>query len=772
MKNSIRRFVALLFIGLLPAAVWAQTGSVRGFVYDKETGEPIIFTNVYLKGTTTGSSTDVNGYFSITKVPVGNYDLTVSYLGYDTLSKPINVVPNGIVNEKLYIAKASIKLGVVEVSADKQEARTDVRTSVVKLTPKEMKQIPTVSGESDLAQVLQVQPGVVFTGDQGGQLYIRGGSPIQNKVLLDGMVIYNPFHSIGFFSVFDTDIIRSADIYTGGYNAEFGDRISSIMDIHTRDGNKKKFSGKISASPFGANLLLEGPMIKLNEEKGTSLTYLLSTKLSYLEQTSKVLYPYADSLGLPFNFYDGFGKIAFNGGNGSKISLFGFSFNDQVTYQALSNYQWNSWGIGTNFLVVPGSSTILMEGFVNYSTYRIGLTEPGQDERYSSIGGFNGGMNFTYFIGKHELKFGPFVQGFTTTYEFTNSVGQKIGAGESQNNTDFGIYAKFKLNLLKERVVLEPSFRFHYYASLAQASPEPRLGLKVNITKWMRFKYAFGLFAQNLISANSDRDVVNLFYGFLNSPENLPSTFDGNEVNNPLQRAMHNIAGVEVDLGKRVSLNLEGYYKDFFQLSNVNRNKRYPDTPEFADRDDTEKKDFIIETGKAYGFDMVAKYDYKRLYIWAVYSLMWTTRFDGVNEYFPFFDRRHNVNLVLSYTFGKNLNWEVSGRWNYGSGFPFTQTAGFYENVQFDNGIGTDYVNNNGLLGVQYGELNKGRLTDYHRFDVNVKRKFEIGKTDLELNLGITNIYNRRNIFYIDRVTNEQVYQLPILPSLGVSWKW
>jgi hypothetical protein len=130
------------------------------------------------------------------------------------------------------------------------------------------------------------------------------------------------------------------------------------------------------------------------------------------------------------------------------------------------------------------------------------------------------------------------------------------------------------------------------------------------------------------------------------------------------------------------------------------------------------------------------------------------------------------VNLVLSYTFGKNLNWEVSGRWNYGSGFPFTQTAGFYENVQFDNGIGTDYVNNNGLLGVQYGELNKGRLTDYHRFDVNVKRRFEIGKTDLELNLGITNIYNRRNIFYIDRVTNEQVYQLPILPSLGVSWKW
>lgn len=770
----MRKLLSLAFFGLLigPLAALAQTGSVRGFVYDKENGEPIIFTNVYLKGTTIGSATDVNGYFSITKVPVGNYEVVVSYLGYDTLAKPITITANGIVNEKLYIAKATIKLGMVEVSAEKQEARSEVRTSVVTLTPKEMKQIPTVSGESDLAQVLQVQPGIVFTGDQGGQLYIRGGSPIQNKVLLDGMIIYNPFHSIGFFSVFDTDIIRSADIYTGGFGAEFGDRISSIMDIHTRDGNKKKFAGKVSANPFGANLLLEGPMIKLNEDKGTSLTYLLSGKLSYLEQTSKAIYPYVGDQGLPFNFYDGFGKISFNSGNGSKVSVFGFSFNDEVTYRAISKYKWNSWGIGSNFIVVPGSSTILMEGFFNYSAYKIGLEEGDQPGRYSSIGGFNGGMNFTYFIGKHELKFGPFVQGFATTYEFTNSIGQKIGNGEVDNNTDFGVYLKFKANLFKERLVLDPSFRFHYYAALGQASPEPRLGAKLNITKWLRFKYAFGLYAQNLISANSDRDVVNLFYGFLNSPENLPRTFNGEEVNNPLQRAMHNIGGIEVDLGNRVTLNVEGYYKNFFQLTNVNRNKLYPDTPENAQIDDSQKKDFIIETGNAYGLDIVAKYDYKRLYLWAVYSLMWTTRFDGVNEYYPFFDRRHNINLVASYTFGKNLNWEASVRWNLGSGFPFTQTAGFYENLVFDNGIGTDYLNSNGYLGVRYGELNKGRLPYYHRLDVNVKRRFEIGKTELEVNLGVTNVYNRNNIFYIDRVTYERVDQLPVLPSLGFSWKF
>ncbi len=202
----------------------------------------------------------------------------------------------------------------------------------------------------------------------------------------------------------------------------------------------------------------------------------------------------------------------------------------------------------------------------------------------------------------------------------------------------------------------------------------------------------------------------------------------------------------------------------------MNRNKLFaeddPDPP------DALKKDFIIETGKAMGIDFVFKYSYKRLYLWAVYSLGTVNRYDGINEYHPHFDRRHNVNLVGAYTFGKNLNWEVGVRWNLGSGFPFTQTAGFYENLVFDNGINTDYTTQNGTLGVEYGELNKGRLPYYHRLDLSVKRSFEIGSTTLEAIVGITNVYNRANIFYIDRVRYERVNQLPILPSVGLSWKF
>lgn len=771
MKIVLRLAFMLAVLCATVATSLAQQGKIKGFVYDKATGEPVLFTSVYLKGTSLGAATDVNGYYLISNIPPGEYTLMVTYLGFDTVKVAVSVAAKALVAQNLFLEKSSVKLTEVQISADREEATTEVRTSVTKLTPKEMKQLPSVSGESDLAQVLQVQPGVVFTGDQGGQLYIRGGSPIQNKVLLDGMIIYNPFHSIGFFSVFDTDIIKTADIYTGGFNAEYGDRISSIMDIKTRDGNRKNFSGKLSVNPFGANVLLEGPILKMKEGRGGSLSYLVSAKTSYLEQTSKLLYSYAGEDGLPFNFTDVFAKLSFNSTAGSKVNLFGFSFNDNVKFRSVSDYRWNSYGVGANVIIVPQGSSVLLEPFFNYSSYRIELSESNQPSRFSQIGGFTGGMNFTYFMGKNELKFGPFLQGFQTAYEFTNSVGARIGGDETYNTTDFGAYAKFKWNI-KSKLLIEPSFRLHYYASLGVASPEPRLGIKWNVTKWMRVKYAFGLFAQNLISANSDRDVVNLFYGFLTAPENLPKQFDGEDVSNPLQKAMHNIVGVEFDLGKRLTFQVEGYIKEFTQLSNVNRNKLYPESNTDPAIPETLKRDYIIEKGNAMGIDFVFKYSYKRLYLWAVYSLGVVTRDDGIQEYFPSFDRRHNVNLVAAYTFGKNLNWEASVRWNLGSGFPFTQTAGFYENQQFDNGIGTDYTTQNGSLGVQYGELNKGRLPFYHRLDLSVKRDFEIGKTTLGAVIGITNVYNRENIFYIDRVSYDIVKQLPILPSIGVSWRW
>lgn len=771
--NIYRCSFYLILISFLAISTTAigQNGTIRGFVYEKKSGEPVIFTNVYLKGTTHGSATDVNGYFAISQIPPGEYILLVTYLGFDSLIMDVSVRANEIISKNLYLTEAAYTLQQVQVSAAKQEARTETQTSVVKITPKQIKQIPSVGGQPDLAQYLQVLPGVVFTGDQGGQLYIRGGSPIQNKVLLDGMVVYNPFHSIGLFSVFDTDILRNADIYTGGFGAEYGGRISSVMDITTRDGNKKRISGKVGASTFGANVMVEGPIKKMTEESRGSSSFIFSAKNSYLEESSKIFYEYIDTAGLPFNYNDYYGKISLNGSNGSKVNFFGFSFNDQVNnYKSLSDYHWESFGGGTNFLIIPGSSPVLIEGHLAYSQYKIGLEEENGLPRESTINGFNMGFDFTYFIGKDELKYGFEILGFKTDYVFYNSVGLEIS--QEENTTELAGYVKYKKTINK--LLIEPSLRLQYYASLSDLSFEPRLAMKYNATDNFRIKFAGGIYSQNLISARNDRDVVNLFYGFLSGPDNLPSEFNGNDVTHKLQKSEHAILGFEYDFTSNITMNLEGYYKNFSQLTNLNRNKIFPDTPENAEIPDLLKNDFIIENGYATGMDVTLKYESQRWYLWAVYSLGYVARrYEDVNgdlqEYHPHYDRRHNVNLVATYIIGDKLDWEVNARWNYGSGFPFTLTQGYYGLNTFLDGIYTDYTTANEDLGIIYGDINTGRLPQYHRLDISLKKTFYMGThSKLEANFSITNVYDRENIFYTDRISGERVYQLPIMPSAGV----
>lgn len=778
----MRTLFLLLALILISFAASSQTATVRGFVYDESSGEPIIFTNVYLQGTNFGAATDDNGLFVITQVPPGNYTLMVSYMGKDTISEPITLTAGQILNKKLFMSNASITMRVFNVTAEGQDDTTRTKTSVFTLTPKTISSIPSF-GAPDLAQYLQVLPGVVFTGDQGGQLYIRGGAPIQNKVLLDGMVIYNPFHSIGLFSVFETDILRTADVYTGGFGAEYGGRISSVMDITTRDGNKTRYSGKVGVSPFGTNVLFEGPIKKQKPNSGSS-SFLIAAKNSYLRESSKVLYNYIDTAGLPFNFMDVYGKLSLNANNGSKLNVFGFNFNDDVFYKDIATFDWKARGGGASFLVIPGNSPTLIEGIFAFSNYKINLDDESGEPKSSSINGFNIGLNFTYFAGKNEIKYGLEMLGFQTNFQFFNTVNRLIQ--QEENTTELGGYVKYKMSFGGDKkksptdtinkgvkFILEPSFRLHFYASLSEVSPEPRVALKWMVAKKLRIKAAGGLYSQNLISASSDRDVVNLFYGFLSGPDNLQKTFDGEEVNSRLQKAEHAILGFELGPFKNVSINIEFYYKNFSQLTNLNRNKVFEDNGDYWDKPDYLKKDFIIEKGDAEGFDVSVKYDKDRYYLWAVYSFGYVHRYDGYIEYAPHYDRRHNVNLVGTLKLGGLKQWEISARWNYGSGFPFTQTAGFYPYLTFTGGINTDVSTEEESLGIIYDQINLGRLPQYHRLDINVKRVFYLSElTTLEINAGATNVYNRKNIFYFDRITNTRVNQLPLMPSATITLKF
>ncbi len=764
----LKHIAAILLLASSLVSFSQNTGTVRGFVYDGESGEPMIFTNVYLEGTNLGAQTDVNGYFSISKIPVGDYVLASSFIGYDTARTEISLSKDQILTEKLTLKKVTVQLKTFNISAEKQERQTKPKVSEITLTPKDVERIPAIGGEKDLVTGISTMPGFILTGDQGGQLYVRGGSPVQNKVLLDGMIIYAPFHTIGLFSVFDLDIIRNTDIYTGGYNAEHGGRISSVMDITTRDGNKQHFGGRIGATTMGARLLLEGPLKKPKEIGGASSSFIVSAKTNYLEQSQPIFYDYIENE-LPFTFTDLYGKISFNGRTGSKLNLFGFSFVDDVNYP-LSDLGWTSNGGGANFVLVPQGSPVLVEGNFAFSDYQIDLVEANRS-RSSGINGFNAGLDFTYFLKDNEIKYGAELIGFSTDFRYINSLDRVIE--QQQNTTEAAGYLKYRWN--KGKFVIEPSFRAHYYASLNNFSPEPRLRAKYNATDNFRLKLAGGLYSQNLISANSDLDVVNLFNGFLAGPENLQDEFttENNgtrEVKHKLQKAQHLVFGFEWDATNRMNFNVEGYFKNFSQLTTLNRNKVFDDTPENSDKPDYLKKDFIIEEGSAYGVDLTYAYQYKKVYLWVVYSWAYVNRWDGNISYNPVFDRRHNINMVGSYTFGKKLDWEVSLRWNYGSGFPFTQTQGFYEKFDFQNGIGSDYVTENGEIGVEYADVNEGRLPDYHRLDFNLRKTIAIStNSELEMNAGVTNIYDRSNVFYFDRVNFERVDQLPIMPSFGFS---
>ena len=772
MKSKLTILISIFVLFLTASVSQAQDNNVKGFVYEKSTGEPMMFCNVYFKGTTFGASTDINGFFNITRIPDGEYTILVTNLGYDTIAENLTLKNNVVLNKKYYLEESNVVLAAVSITADKIEARTETKTSVVNVTPKVITRIPTMGGQADLAQYLQVIPGVIFTGDQGGQLYIRGGSPIQNKVLLDGMVVYNPFHSIGLFSVFDTDIIRNAEIYTGGFGAEYGGRISSVMDITTRDGNKKRIAGKLSASTFGAKVMLEGPIKKAKDPEDVTASFLVSAKNSYLDKTSETIYkPLLNGNTLPYTYNDIYGKISINAANGSKVNFFGFNFMDDVkNYKSISNFGWDSYGGGANFVIIPGKSPVLIEGNVAYSDYTATLKEQNNPDRMSSINGFNAGFAFTYFLGKNSFKYGVEMLGFKTVFDYTKSNG--IHMSQVDNTTELGAYIKYKAQF--DKLILEPSFRLQVYASLSEVSPEPRLAVKYNVTDWFRVKAAAGMYSQNLIAANSDRDVVNLFYGFLSGQANLPSEFNGEDVKTKLQKAIHYIVGTEFDVFNNLVLNVEGYYKDFNQLTSMNRNQKYSDYQAPAGTPEILRKDFMVEKGRAYGLDVSLKYEDVRWYLWGAYSLGYVNKdYEDVggqlHNYRTHYDRRHNVNLMATYTAGPKHQWEISARWNFGTGFPFTQVSAFYEKLPYDN-IYFDPYTESGYLGIVYDELNGGQLPTYHRLDLDVKRKFYFTENVvLEADFSVTNVYNRQNIFYIDIVSTEIMYQLPLMPSIGLT---
>lgn len=760
----------MVFLSFFPLSLLAQDddkGLVRGFVYERETGQEIPFANVFVRDISKGTETNTEGFYNLELAP-GEYTIESSLMGYEEVTHEINVEAGETVTQNFYLLEKGIDLDDVEIR-DERIRQEEIRVGEIDIEPGEIERMPAVGGSPDLAQYLQVLPGVTFSGDQGGQLFIKGGSPVQNKVLMDGLTVHNPFHSIGLFSVFDVDAVENIDVMTGGFGAEYGGRTSSVIDISMREGNRLDHKGTFSLTPFIGEALLEGPIIPYDQGEGYSLTYLFSARGSYLEETSPILYPHAGDgdNGLPYNFLDFYGKVSFHSDAGNEGGLYGFRLADRVNFEE-TKFQWDSYGIGTDFQFVPSGGTTVIDGSLGYSQYEVQQQERDERPRYSTIDGMEANFNVTYFLDNDHIEYGFDIKGNSTDFEFFNQANRRIS--EESFSSEIGGYVHY--HTLLDNWVLDPGIRLHYYSSLSEMQFEPRMAAQYNFTNYLRANISGGWYSQNLVSTTSDRDVVNLFEGFLSSPDRLADDFRGNRITSNLQKSRHLMGGIEFDFLAHSSVTLEGYVKDFTQLINLNRNKIF-DFREFPEQPSHLRMDFIREEGIAYGSDLKLLYDRNPLFLWGVYSLAFVERTDELQTYNPHWDRRHNIDIMAGYRFGEDDSWEVNVRWNFGTGFPFTKTQGFYENLTFDDGAATDFATENGELGIIYSDLNTGQLPNYHRLDMNIEKTFFFEEDrELEINAGLTNAYNRNNVFFFDRVSHERVDQLPILPSLGLTYSY
>ncbi len=502
-----------LFLGNYSTAQQIENGDLRGFVYDGQNGDRIAGAQIYVVEEKHLTQSESDGFYAVTKMKPGNYYIIAFKPGFDTLVTQIQIQANVNTKKDLYMIPI-ISMKAVEISVKQQ--RKDADVAVQSFDAKILAKLPSVGAEPDLVQYLQVLPGVVFSGDQGGQLYIRGGSPVMNKVTLDGMTIYNPFHSIGLFSVFDPDLMQSTDVYTAGFGAEYGGRISAIVDVKTRDGDRNRWRAKLGLNTFTSKVILEGPLKKFEQGKGNS-SLAFSFRNSFLKQSSRVFYTYANPERLHYNFADFFLKYSSNAANGGYGRLYAFHFSDMVDFPNTTSFGWKSYGVGGKFLVVPEQAKTRVDGYFLYSNYRIEQLEKDNKPRSSDIGGFNLGMNFNYNFRKDAFKWGLEINGFQTNFELYNSNNRRITQLES--TTELNAFANYRFT--RKNFIADFGYRMQYYASLANASMEPRIQMRYTPFKGWGIKMAMGRYSQNLLSAISDRDVVNLFYGFLSGPDNL-----------------------------------------------------------------------------------------------------------------------------------------------------------------------------------------------------------------------------------------------------------
>lgn len=765
---------------------------LSGHVFDSKTGERLVYANIYSQEFSFGGQTNEYGYFSLL-LPQGEHVLHFSYLGYSESVVVTTMVKDTIIDVALQADNQLNEIVIVE-----NLSRTIQKPNPSNNIPIEMLNgMPSLGGEPDLFRMLQLRAGVSSGADGLGGINVRGGEVDQNLVLLDGVPVYNTGHALGLFSIFNSSVVKSATLIKDGFPARYGGRLSSVMDVRVKEGNRNELHGDVSVSPLLVRASLEGPI-----KKGVS-SFLLSARRTivdpWLKPLSKYQFELNDEEGfVSYHFYDVNAKMNFFIGNKDELYLSAYAGNDKFENEVLGKVSqsqpieeldvttrdWGNqiaslrWGHYFNRKLISylniGYSKFDFENFdFDRSRFYVGTNNEEliydaqlyQSDIRSLIGIYD--LNY-YLSSNYSLRVGANITrhqlnpgvSFNSTRDDILDINQRLtpegikkvatfASIEGQENRAF-IENDISFGIIN----LNAGIHFSHISTTDKSYQflQPRLDLRMDISKSSFLRLSYGQMDQYLHLLSSSG------YGLPNDIW-LPSTSTVAP-----QRSESISLGFSSTFKSKGSISVSGFYKDFINLRSL-ISGGFLNIKESGEWEDG----VPIGTGEVRGVEIEIDKRVGAFKWWVNYTYSHSTRtFDGVNEgesYLAQNNRTHSFKLNSLYQLNENLEFSFS--WQLASGLPYTSPVGINE-VKVDGQ--TIYL-------PIYGGINNITLPTLHRLDfaVNLYNKYTWGQQ--KISLGAYNAYNRQNPFYIDVVRNpetqnfesEAVSILPIIPFVSVS---
>ncbi|MEX0944279.1 MAG: TonB-dependent receptor plug domain-containing protein [Balneolaceae bacterium] len=681
-----------------------------------------------------------NGFCEIRNIPSNiEFEFRITFIGFITYSEIILLEP-----DERRIIRALLEPDVLEfgeVTVEKQRYITTGEVGVTRISSTDISRVPSPIAGGDLASYLQSVPGVITSGDRGGDLYIRGGTPAQNLVLVDNLPIIKPFHISNLFSAFPDHIIQNADLFAGGFEARYAGATSAVIDIGLRPGNMRNHRYSAAASPYLVSLHAEGP-IETDRQ-----SFLMMGRLSTIEQFSPIL----TGEDQPVQFMDFVGRYTFLGDNITcNITAILTSDSGEIVPDREVTHSWSNTVLGGRCLGFSETFIHPLSLSLGYTGYRNTEGTVQRTERLSSVNQLY--MNVDL---QQEVFRLPIDYGFGMNFRFYNiELDERFTSFRSLNR----IMPVFHLYISTEwrsgnRITIHPGIASQSTLDTpVTIEPRLRVSWQPDGTDRQQLSIAAGKYVQTFFGISDERDAGTVF-----------TVMQPIQKDDPLPSSLHGIAAWQQRLGRSIIANLEGFLKTD---KNIPVSKW---TPEARTEIET-----ALAKGNTYGFDVQLRLERPRFYASVGYG--WSkVEYEAITgdlgawiqepifRYSPAHDQRHKLNTSAGTRFA---GFSLNARWEYGTGMPYTQIFGFDFSVRVPD---EKPINTPGTARLLFSEPYNERLPYYHRLDISLERSFELfpGR-ELETQIGVINAYNRDNIFNFDLSTLQRVDQAPLLPYLSL----